>query len=500
MSYINRVKEELSGMTYPAMWQYLFEKTYGDFNFLLHPCTVTEEILSRQLPESVDIQEVLKRIPTKQKELAKRLNIPILPSDRQPGFMGQAALFEVLREMDVDFSFYIDDQYETLLKLWLDGFGLFCILSATSYAREYYAYEHIDLVKHFFEPLNPNTIVLTFERNWMHRVLANWVSLHPIVTDNTAALGVLKHVVCSQDGWGPTVSRVVNWTGKTRKEAKRLIDVMSVCGLLNFYRLVLKNVGIVKTVTTSTSPSKTLASLELHCTSLNDGQDYFISFSDYREKLSDRDCLDRYAISCNVENIDPHDHLWQVKDSVPVMTKIEDLQKLFHNSDHTIADNTIPPTARDLLVAAVFLSMQMEYIPGKREHVIRRLVDGCGIPREEANLAVRNVLRKHMICDSYSIIVAPDREAIAIHFDDSPTKTVPALSMIVPSLPMMEILSNQSFSHGYVFAYMPTYLSCDVRDIIESSLSDFDVNAELFVFKSYKRAPSASVLSLIQEE
>ena len=89
-------------------WQIVDWRTHDTKSTLVHPCNLKKKLLRELIPKRFKVDEVLERLPVKQKEIAKRLNIAKLPSDRPSGWLGQTALFEVLRNKGFDFKNYLD--------------------------------------------------------------------------------------------------------------------------------------------------------------------------------------------------------------------------------------------------------------------------------------------------------------------------------------------------------------------------------------------------------
>ena len=487
-------------MTYSAIWQLLLFKIYGEIGRLLHPCTVTKELLKKQLPESITVEEVFDKIRLKQKEIARRLNITILPSDREPGFIGQAALFEVLRNMEQDFTFYMDNVFDKQRTMWMDGFGLLHTLGSLFQIRRYFDCPPIDLVRYLLEPLNPNSITILFDKNWLHRVMTNVHALQPFMPYNKDSYEVLKHLVKIQDVRGLNVSRISDWTGKTRRESSKLFNVMVSCGLIHYSCVVFKNTGIVRTVSKRTAPSKTLTEQDNLCTSLKDGRDYFLNFEFKRRESVDEKFHDFAGQVCNIGHFDVEEKVWKIPKTIPEVTSITDLYSLFHNSELTIPKSESIMTERDLFYIALLQSMPMEIYPMKQEESIHRIAKGCDIPRKEVKQGMRNIHRKNMIRHQYSFIISHCRQFLYVVFDDSPEKSIQLLGKILPSVPVIYVSVSADLGYGLLAITFPEYLACDVRQVIHLALNETDANAELFVVKSFKRGDAANLLALIPDD
>ena len=93
----------------------------------------------------------------------------------------------------------------------------------------------------------------------------------------------------------------------------------------------------------------------------------------------------------------------------------------------------------------------------------------------------------------------PDRESFTITFDDKSRKVIPFLGEVLPNLPVSWFQTDREMSCGYIFDFHPPYLSCDLRNLIESSMKEHDVNGELFVLLSWGLGQPGSILRLLPD-
>ncbi|MHA1136840.1 MAG: hypothetical protein ACTSSE_10165 [Candidatus Thorarchaeota archaeon] len=500
MSFIKRIKTELAGKSFDALWAYRISTHFDESTpSLIHPFRLSPEILKKQVPEKVDLNHLLKVAGQKQKELARRFNIPNLPSDRQPGYLGQAALFESLRLSGYDLSFYIDDLSTKQKKMWVDGFGLLHTLGMLCYCRRYFNYEEIDLVHPMLEPITQTSIGVVWDKNWMQRVVSNLLNLRPNIPCDTDSIQILKHLVRIQDNWGLTVDRVMEWTGRKHGAAKRLIHIMSACGLVHLYNYVSKNTGIVRTFTKNRFPSKDIVSEELLCTSLNDGQRYYIVTKDeFKDSTTGQYCeID--ATAFNIDNYDLQNREWRFGEEANAKDA-DDVKKLLHNSDFTIPDNSISPTPRDLLFLALFHSIPIEHNPRQNNKVMNHLVQYHDIPKKDVELGMRSLFRKKMVSNYYSAPLSHDRLIMFILFEDSIKRTASFLGRIIPIVPKISLRSNFDLTYGCLYLRYLQSFSQKVHDIVESAILESGVNAETFLVESFNRTDTASLLELIPDD
>ncbi|MHA1481745.1 MAG: hypothetical protein ACTSQZ_10030 [Candidatus Thorarchaeota archaeon] len=472
VSFIKRIKTELAGKSFDALWAYRLSTHFSNSTpSLVHPFRLPPEILKKQLPEKVDLEHLLIVAGQKQKELARRFNIPKLPSDRQPGYLGQAALFESLRLSGYDLSFYVDDLPTKQKRMWEDGFGLLHTLGMLCYCRRYFNYAEIDLVLPMLESITQTSIGLILDLNWLQRVVSNTLALSPHLPCDTDTIQIFKHLVRIQDNWGLTVDRVMKWTGLKHSVSKRLMHILSACGLVHSYNYVSKNTGIVRTFTKNRFPSKDIVSEELLCTSLNDGQRYYIVTKDeFKDSTTSQYCeID--SLSFNICNYDLQNRIWRIGEEAN-SKHADDVKKLLHNSDFTMPDNSISPTPRDLLFLALLHSIPMEHA----------------------------LFRKKMVSNYYSAPLSHDRLIMFILFEDSIKRTASFLGKIIPVVPKIYLRSNFEMTYGCFYAKYPQSFSQEVHDIVESAIVESGVNAEPFLVESYTRTDTASLLELIPDD
>jgi hypothetical protein len=253
VDYVQRIKEDFSDKGMYQAWGVLVNRIYGAYPTLVHPCNMKKKLLSELIPRGFKRDEVFEQIPLKQKEISRRLNISQLPSDRPSGMLGQAALFEILRNKGFDFKSYVDDFYANWERSHLEGHVLLITLGYLYYVRRVFGFPPIDLVKFLIEPITSYQLAIQWDQNWETRIKMNIFSLMPVNESNRKIQQVLTHLMRSQDGWGATASRVMKWAGVSRTEAAHLLEIMRSSWMEHWYRIVSKNVGTVKVLTKNMS-------------------------------------------------------------------------------------------------------------------------------------------------------------------------------------------------------------------------------------------------------
>jgi hypothetical protein len=501
VSYIPRIKEEFLDKSMFQAWQIVSKRAFNITHTLVHPCNMKKELLRELIPQRFDMDEVLGLLPLKQKEIAKRLNIAMLSSDRPSGMLGQTALFEVLRNRGFDFKYYLDGFWDQWYRSQSEGYTLLYALGYLYYIRRFFGHPPIDLVKYVIEPITRVQPAMTWDENWYTRLTTNMLNVTPTFLSNNLVHEILRNLMNLQDGWGMTVPRVKEWIDVSTSDAKHLVDVIRSGWTEHRYRLVSKNTGTVKVFTKSKSQWKSIPSYFTTCTSLQDDEDYFIYCTDVFRNDAEGKYFETEAINTNIELYDLENQVWRLNPSTHEARSVEDIYALLPTGDHLLPDNDIPPTRRDILSIALLTAMNTDSHSKKNQEIMNWFTNGYGIPKKEAENGVRNVLRKNMLRNQYTqyAIMEPDRESFAILFDDKSKKTIPFLGEVLPNLPMSWFQTDREMECGYLADYHPPYLSCDLRNLIESSLKEHDVNGELFLVHSWGLGQPGSILRLLPE-
>ncbi|MFW9955246.1 MAG: hypothetical protein ACFFD3_11885 [Candidatus Thorarchaeota archaeon] len=508
MEYIRKIREEFWDKNMFQSWDIVDKRLTkaftGDANYptLYHPCTMKQNLLRELIPSSLSIEEVLEMVNLRQKEIARRLNISKLPSDRPSGWLGQTALFEVLRDKGFDFKSYVQDWPTQWFKSQSYGYMLLMILGYLTYIRSFFGVQPLDLVKEIIEPITDYQFAMSWDESWVQRVLHNVISVTPNYLPNKHIHKVIDELMTVQDGWGATVSRVMEWTGLSREEATHIRNVIRTGWCEHRWRIVSKNTGTVKVLTKSKSKWKEIPSFFTVCTSLKDDEDYFISTTD----VSRNDAEGRYyeweGFNTNVKLFDLKDQVWKLNPSSYAAQTVNDIYALIQNGEHTIPNNDIPPTNRDFFFIALLLAMNTSNHIKKREETMDWLTTGYGVPKKEAEHGYRNVMRKNLLRNQHThyAIMGPEREMLTILFDGKNKNVIPFLGEVLPNLPLFWLKTDLDMSCGHLFEHHPTYLSGEIRHLIDSSMKEHDVDGETFITKSWAFGFPGSILRLVADE
>ena len=502
MSYIQRIRNEFVDKNMLETSEIIYKKTHGEYRTLLHPCMMRKDIIRDLIPTSLKLEDILHKIISKQKEITRRLNLSEIPSEKLSGWLGQAALFEVIRNHGFDFKRYIEGFYNKWEKAQSEGYTLLFILGYLYHLRRSFGCVPIDLVKYLVEPITKQPFAISWDDNWITRISTNILNVTPNGLIYKQINNILKNLVRMQDGWGLTTKRIMDWTGKPRIEANHLIDIIRAELMEHRYRIVAKNTGIVGVLTKSQSSTRETPSYHSSCTSLKDGQNYFISITDMLKEDVKKRFFEYEGISINIELYDLEDKIWRMKQSYGITRTIDDIYSIIHNGDQTIPNSNIRPTRRDLLFIALLTGIKGLFNHSNRLFLIRQLTKGFDIPYEEVEKGVRNVLRKNMLRNQYTnySILGIDREIMSITFNDKSKKVIPFLGDVLPSVPVSWLRVDSKMSYGHILVIHPSYLSCDVRHLIETAVKENDVNSDMFLVHQYMLGYPGSILRLISDE
>lgn len=469
---------------------------------LLHPNSMTREQICDMVPPRFNVEEILSLLPAKQKEIARRIDISGLPRDRPPGLLGQAALFEVLKDKGFDFKSYLNNFYRN----WDYGGpkenALLFLLGYIYYIRRFFGAPELDLVKIYLEHQKLHQLALSWDENWVVRIFMNSTKYIPNNLVDMHIHRIVSELVCLQDARGMTVDRVTKWTAVSRPKASHLMDIIRSSWVEHRYRIVSKNTGTVKVLTKSKASGNAIPSFHCTCTSFRDNQDYFISMTDVLKKDAEGKCLEREAWNTNIELYDVKDQTWKLSQAKHIAHAVDDIYTLLKTGDHHVPDNPTSPTRRDFLFIALLAGMETSHHSRKKQEIIRWCTKGYGIPREEAEHGIRNVLRKNMVRNQYTHygIAGPEREYFIILFDDKSSKTIPFLGEVLPNIMWSWFQTDVEMSYGLVFVSHPTYMTLPLRNLIETSMRDHDVNGEIFHLHSWTYGQPGSILRLVSDE
>jgi len=469
---------------------------------LVHPSMMTKEQICDLIPKRYDVDEILSLLPAKQKEIASHIDISLLPRDRPPGLLGQAALFEVLRDKGYDFKHYVDGFYRNWDYGGPKANALIFLLGYIYYIRRFFGAPELDLVEFVLRPQKLHQLALTWDENWVVRIFMNSTIHIPNNLTNKHIHQIVGKLVSLQDGRGMTVHRAMKWTGASRAEVSHLLDIIRSSWVEHRYRIVSKNTGTVKVLKKSKASNTTMPSFHSSCTSFLDNEDYFISMNDmFREDIKGN-FLEFEAWNTNIERYDPKDDNWKLSPSVYSAKTVEDIYALLKTGDHHVPANNIPPTRRDLLFIALLTGMETSHHPGKKSEILRWFTKGYGIPKEEVEPGIRNVLRKNMVRNQYTHygIAGKDREYFIVLFNEKNSNTIPFIGEVIPNLMWFWLQTSAEMDYGLIFSSHPTYLSPKLRSLIESSMQEHNVNGEILLIHSWAYGQPGSILQLVLDE
>lgn len=503
MDYLQSIITDFKDLSIFPVWGIMSRRLNADTpRTLLHPSKMTKQLINELIPRRFNVDEILSLLPEKQKEIAHRLDISKLPRDRPPGLLGQAALFEVLKDKGFDFKTYLNDFYHNWDYGGPKANALIFLLGYIYYLRKFFGSEKMDLVKEFLELQQLHQLALRWDENWVTRIFMNSTRYIPNNLTNPKIYEIVKRLVGLQDGRGMTIGRAVKWTGASQDEASHLLDIIRSSWVEHRYRIVSKNTGTVKVISKSKASNKVVPSFQSSCISLRSNEEYFISMSDVFKKDAEGKYLEMEAWNTNLELFDQKDNRWKLSPLKYTAKTIEDIYAILKTGDHKVPKNNIHQTRRDIVFIALLTGMETSHYPKKRQEILRWFTKGYGIPKSEAEKGIRNVLRKHMVRDQYTHygIAGNDRRFFCILFDDDSKRTIPFLGDVLPNIMWSWFQTNTDMSYGLIFASHPTYMSSDLQNLIESSIQENGVNAEIFLIHSWSYGHPGSILQLVSSD
>lgn len=499
---IQRVRRDFLDKDLNEAWGILDSKMAGGkFQHLVHPLNMKKETLRDLIPSKFKMSEILNSLPVRQKELVKRLNVSRLSSASVSSMYGQMALFEILRNRGYNFQSYVNGFYSNLERSRREGYTLLFTLGYIYYLRRFFGYTPIDLVRYLSEPITRYHLTTVWDENWLTRAITNINNLSICNLSNKSVYQILRNLMPIQDSRGMTIARVMEWTGRSRADVSHLIDVLRASRIEHRYRIVSKNTGTAKILRKSQSKWESLPSFFSFCTSLSDSRRYYVSVNDVFHDDVGGKYFEMEAFNTNIDLYDIRDQSWKSRASPHVCRKVQDIHALLQNGDSTIPANNVPPTNRDIFFIALLTAMSTSHRPDKTKETIDWFTRGYGIPKDEAERGIRNVLRKNMLRNQYTHFgLIHDRDSLSLVFDDKRKKVIPFLGEILQNLPISMLQVNTELSCGYLLEFHPAYMSCELRNLIESSMKNHDVNGEIFVVHSWGFGHPGSILQLVSSQ
>ncbi|MHA1907346.1 MAG: hypothetical protein ACW98Y_08635 [Candidatus Thorarchaeota archaeon] len=477
------------------------KRVVAEGHTLLHPFSMRKELLQELMPSNFAVDEVLESISAKQKEIARRLRVSVLLGEKSLGMLGQAALFEILRNRGFNFRSYLTRFSTKWERSKTEGFELLFTLGYIHYLRRFFGHTPIDLVQYLLEPVTRYQFSITWDGNWVTRPLTDIFSVSPCTISNKQIHQILTHLMCIQDARGLTTTRVMDWTGRSRSESSHLVEILRASGVEHRYRIVSKNSRTVKVLAKSQSKWKSVPSFFSACTSLMDDEGYFLSLNDVFKKDADGKYFEMEAMNTNVELYDLKDQSWKLNSSPQVTRSVDDIYALIQNGDHTIPDNKFPPTRRDMFFIALLSAIYTRYYSNKKQEIMKWFTKGYELPKEEIEQGVRSVLQKNLLRHQYSHSrIMEDRDVFSVVFDDKSKKVIPFLGEVLQNLPFFSLQIDAEMGYGHLVDFHPSYLTCDLRNLIESSMNEHQVNGELFVLHSWGFGEPGSILQLLPDD
>ncbi|MFW9849981.1 MAG: hypothetical protein ACFFF4_12660 [Candidatus Thorarchaeota archaeon] len=477
------------------------KRVVAEGHTLLHPFKMRKELLQDLIPSNFVVDEVLESLNAKQKEIARRLRVSMLLGEKSLGMLGQAALFEILRNRGFTFRSYLNRFRTMWERSKTEGYELLFTLGYIYYLRRFFGYVPIDLVLYLLEPVTRYQLSISSEEFWSNRIITNNLGVRPCVLSNRKINQILTKLVQDQDIHDLTTSRVIDWIGGTKVSTAHLIDILRASRLEHQYRVVSKNTGIVYEFEKSKTKWKTKPSFFSSCTSLDDNETYYVTLRSVFKDDAVRQSFELEAINTNISLYDPKDLCWRLNSSPRQIRTLKDIISLFHNSDLTVPDTNMKLTKRDLFYIALLTTLNPYQQSLKFKEIVDRLVGSFDLPHDEVVRGIQSVFRKNMVRNQYTHpAIMEDCESYALYFDDKKRKIIRFLGEVLQNLPFFTLQISSDMRCGFLVDNHPSYLTCEIRNLIDSSMKEHDVNGEIFAMHSWGFGHPGSILQLVSSQ
>ncbi|TFG27366.1 hypothetical protein EU528_12985 [Candidatus Thorarchaeota archaeon] len=458
---------------------------------LIHPLSAPAETLERLLPTNINIDEILRKIPEKQKEIAHRIDISKLPSDRPPGFIGQAALFEVMREMNCDFSFSLSNDDLT------EEFLFFQVLAKSQFSVDFLGYEKdhfsVDL---YFEPWDRGRRSDRRTKIWTDRILSVYffrIQQNLDFYRKPELRTIIKQTLKIQDKRGSTTSRVQNWLNCSISKAKKINKIFNSFSLVHrINTLNLPRAGLVRTVQESKIvPKPTNLEFWFHGTKMKDNSPTFLVGKIDRKSQGEDRTLELEAVRLNSEMYDDRLSRWSFPQDFSDIQSVNTLHQLFDYSNLNAIDTEIAISERDLFYLGI---SRMSYYNRLTYDEISRYLD---VQVSDVQDAFRNLFRKKLIRNIFKPCASGLSEFIVIGVDDNPNCIIPFLGSVVQVAPTSTLRVSRDFNHACMWHNLPKYLVNEFTTKVNQIGRECNVDPDIFKITTFKPFHLSSIMSLL---
>ncbi len=486
MSYIERAKREFIGHTDHEIW-----KTIGYYissPHLRHPANTPHNILKQLLP-NLEIDEILLQVSSKQKEIAHRVDSSQLPSDRPPGFIGQAALFAVLRERNADFSYYLNVSLDEL------GFSFFRYLANASYIMQFLDYPLTeDIILPFFTRVDESRHSARYEDMWYDRINRIYEGSFLGSIDffrSNQYRDVIENLVGATRHNSLNISNISKWVDCSRRHANLLYNVITRSGsIFRGFIPVLKKLNLTRTMEEGTHGTDSSLELSMRCRHLATQKptSFYGRLIDFNETDLPLYSIEGEKLNTNLYSRDKK--RWEMSESY---LEINTMQSLLDCFNKITPMNTTPikVSSRDMYAIGalrIFRGQSIETF----------LTDNIGLTANESHNALRNVFRRGLVIPIYRPQrFGPHRVIFAI-LSGSSRDVIRSLGQIIQVVPYSTVRFSETGSDAYLFSYIPDTILTQALEALKLINENYDTFDGPYELEHFKSSNFSSILNLIQ--
>jgi hypothetical protein len=463
---------------------------------LRHPLTINRMELASILPPELDIEEVLKLTKMKQKHLAKIVDVDSLPVDRDPGYIGQIALFEALREFKFDTSFVVGHtEYE-----WdKSGFTLLHLLLRQLFINNELGYHDLDFISGLAKSKYGDQSDMRYEQLWLDRVVRNASRLNTrIETMRHDMLRKICEKLHTTHNWTDiSTSQIRKLCGCSRNQAKNLKALLISTGVTRRFSISTKKLGLVRSYRKDLRNPQSNTSFLMKCRKVATNSLEYISFHlDFPSRI---DCphFDTTIRTSNISLFNDKVGKWSLRKPQMKKRDLTDFKRfhIYPDSPSTFPHNI---RQRDVFIAAILTvldSITINSMPCSLEKYISHYAK---IEIEEVTKGLRAIRRKKIVLPVY------DSRNLVSNFtyflflsQDSSKKIIPYISSIAESVPICQFHVNDDANALEGWSLIPSYIESDFIRLESDLQNTFDIDRELFVVELIRHYSSSALMSLV---
>jgi hypothetical protein len=363
---------------------------------LHHPLTIDRNELLEMLPDGIDVEEILKLTRAKQKEIAKNVDINKLPVDRTPDYIGQIALYEVLRCTDYDTAYVVErSEYE-----WdPSGFTLFHLLLRQHFVNKELGYEDIDLISGLLEPREGHQEQIRFEELWLDRLYRNLGTVLEKMNymEHKLLQKTVENLLRVFEWKNVSTNRIREWCDCSRDQAQRLKALLRGIELRKYFSTCLTNLGLVKSITKGKrNPSPRIYNF-LRCTDVrSENTEYISSTLNFPSETSEY-CLINQVFSINTALYSDKLKRWTLRCTLTENKSLGECEKIQFLPDYYLEGNK-RISQRDVFFTAFYLSLATSYTVDMLPCSIEEYTSHyTGLKKDECAKGLRSIRRKNLI-------------------------------------------------------------------------------------------------------